>query len=100
MLFRSKINDAQITISGEITSYTVNPIAIQNGENAAKNRLTISVQFKILANQPKEEEFPLSVTRFADFDATSNLSGIENQLLATINEQIIQDVINKLMSNW
>ena len=33
-----KINDAQITISGEITSYTVNPIAIQNGENAAKNR--------------------------------------------------------------
>ncbi len=96
----TKIGDAQVQISGEITSYNVNPIAIQNGDNAAKNRLTVSVQFTIFTTTPKEEEIKLNVTRFADFDASSNLSSVETQLLNTINEQIIQDVINKIMSNW
>jgi hypothetical protein len=96
----TKIGDAQVQISGEITSYNVNPIAIQNGDNAAKNRLTVSVQFTIFTTTPKEEEIKLNVTRFADFDASSNLSSVETQLLNTINEQVIQDVINKIMSNW
>jgi outer membrane lipopolysaccharide assembly protein LptE/RlpB len=96
----TSLSDAQVQLSGEITSYAVNPIAIQNGDNAAKNRLTVSIQFTIITTVPKAEEFKLSVTRFADFDASTNLSSVESQLLTTINEQVIQDVINKLMSNW
>lgn len=96
----TKISDAQVQISGEITGYSVNPMAIQNGDNAAKNRLTVTVQFTIFTTLPKEEEIKLNVIRFADFDASSNLSSVETQLLSTINEQVIQDVINKLMSNW
>ena len=96
----TKNEDAQVQLSGEITWYSVNPIAIQNGDNAAKNRLTVSVQFTILTTLPKNEEQKLSITRFADFDASTNFSAVESQLLATINEQIIQDVINKLQSNW
>lgn len=92
--------NAQVQISGDITGYTVSPIAIQNGDNAAKNRLTVTVQFLIFTTSPKEEEMRLNVTRFADFDASTNLSSVESQLLSTINEQIIQDLINKLMSNW
>ncbi|MEY4127472.1 MAG: hypothetical protein RL737_1661, partial [Bacteroidota bacterium] len=57
----TKIGDAQVQISGEITSYNVNPIAIQNGDNAAKNRLTVSVQFTIFTTIPKEEEIKLNV---------------------------------------
>jgi hypothetical protein len=94
---RHKIDEQ---LSGEITGYSVNPIAIQNGDNAAKNRLTVSVQFTILTTLPKNEEQKLSITRFADFDASTNFSAVESQLLATINEQVIQDVINKLQSNW
>ena len=96
----TKNEDAQVQLSGEITGYSVNPIAIQNGDNAAKNRLTVSVQFTILTTLPKNEEQKLSITRFADFDASTNFSAVESQLLATINEQVIQDVINKLQSNW
>ena len=96
----TKLSDAQVQLSGEITSYTVNPIAIQNGDNAAKNRLTVTIQFKLITTAPKEEESKFTVTRFADFDASTNFSSVETQLLSTINEQVIQDVINKLMSNW
>lgn len=96
----TKSEDAQVQLSGEISGYSVNPIAIQNGDNAAKNRLTVTVQFTILTTMPKNDEQKLTITRFADFDASTNLSSVESQLLASINEQIIQDVINKLMSNW
>jgi hypothetical protein len=92
--------DAEVRISGEITQYNVQPIALQNGDNAAKNRLSVTVQFSINTVVPKQEEIKLSVTRFSDFDATTNFASVENQLLAAINEQIVQDVLNKLMSNW
>jgi hypothetical protein len=49
---------------------------------------------------PKEQTITLTSSRFADFEATTNLSSVENELLENITEQIVQDLINKLMSNW
>ena len=43
---------------------------------------------------------PLSVSRFADFESNVNLASVETQLIEEINDQIAQDVINKLLSNW
>ena len=42
----------------------------------------------------------LTVSRFADFESNVNLASVEAQLIEEINEQISQDVINKLLSNW
>lgn len=95
-----ELKNAQVQLSGEITQYSVSPIALQNGDNAAKNRLTVSMIVTINYTVPKQEETKLSLTRFADYEASVNLASVENQLLSTINEQIIQDIINKLMSNW
>jgi hypothetical protein len=91
---------AQVILSGEITGYQVNPIAIQSGDNATKNRLQVSVEFIITTTAPKAEEMRLSISRFADFNASDNLATVERGLLSTINEQIVQDILNKLMSNW
>ena len=42
----------------------------------------------------------MTSTRFADFDATSDFTSAESELIDEINKQIVQDVINKLFSNW
>jgi Cdc6-like AAA superfamily ATPase len=34
------------------------------------------------------------------FDASQDVGSIQQQLLAEINDQIVQDVLNKLLSNW
>lgn len=39
-------------------------------------------------------------TRFSDFDANQDISSVESELLRDINSQIVQDVINQLLSNW
>jgi hypothetical protein len=42
----------------------------------------------------------LTSTRFADYDSNLDLTTVESQLLEEINKQIVQDVINKILSNW
>ena len=42
----------------------------------------------------------LTSTRFVDYDVSTDIGVVETELLAEVNEQIVQDVINKLMSNW
>ena len=96
----TKLSDAEVQIEGQILNYQVSPIAIENGDNASKNRLSLSVQFIINTTLPEEQAITLTSTRFEDFEATTNLSSVENELLENITEQIVQDLINKLMSNW
>jgi outer membrane lipopolysaccharide assembly protein LptE/RlpB len=91
---------AQVYIEGDIVSYGVSPVALQEGDNSALNRLTVSVQFRILTTEPEEDEMSLTSTRYLDYDSNTDLGVVEDQLLEEINEQIVQDVINKLLSNW
>ena len=100
LLLNTNFGKGEVNIDGKITNYSVNPIAIQGNDNATQNRLTITVQFSIEITKPKEELISVTSTRFSDFDANTNLAGVEAKLLEEINAQIIQDVINKLMSNW
>ena len=96
----SSADDAEIEIEGLIVNYSITPIAMQEGDNASRNRLTISVNFKLFIHAPEEDEMTLVSTRFIDYDSNIDLGIVETQLLAEVNSQIVQDVINKLLSNW
>ena len=100
LLLNPKAGAGEVLIEGTINNYSITPIAIQPGDNAAKNRLTISVNLTIFTTKPKEEKMELTSSRFVDYDATLDLASNENDLLEEINKQIVQDVINKLFSNW
>jgi outer membrane lipopolysaccharide assembly protein LptE/RlpB len=100
LLLNTNFGKGEVNIEGKITNYSVTPIAIQGNDNASQNRLTISVQFSIEISKPKEELISVTSTRFSDFNADKNLASVEADLLSEINTQIVQDVINKLMSNW
>ncbi len=93
-------NSGEIRIEGVITSYSISPIALQPGDNAAKNRLTINSNYKIHILAPKEQEMMVSCSRFSDYNSSQDLGSIETELLKDINKQIVQDIINKLLSNW
>lgn len=103
----SNPDSSQVNIEGSITNFTISPIALQPGDVAAKNRLTVSTNYTIYINVPpapneplKENKMTLTSTRFADYDSNQDFAVVESQLLDEINRQIVQDVINKLLSNW
>lgn len=93
-------NVADLKISGVISNYATTPIAVQQNDNAAQNRLTISINFTILTPTKGLEEMKFTSTRFADYDSNEQLIAVENRLIEEINQQIGQDLINKLLSNW
>ena len=92
--------NSELYISGEVLSYTITPLALQEGDNAAKNRMTINASFKIDIRKPEVDQMTLNSSKFVDYDSNTDLASVENSLLEEINEQIVQDVINKLLSNW
>ena len=92
--------EAQIEIEGTIVSYTINPIALQEGDNASQNRLSVSVKFEIFITAAEEDEMNLVSTRFFDYNSSTDIGTVESQFLEEITTQVVQDVINKLLSNW
>jgi hypothetical protein len=94
------LGKGEVNIEGTITNYSVMPIALQEGDNAAKNRLTVTVNFTIFVTKPEEEEMTLTSTRFVDYDSKTDLASVESTLLEEVTTQVVQDVINKLLSNW
>lgn len=100
LLLNPETGKGEVVIEGVISNYSVIPVAIQEDDNSAMNRLTISVQFTIFISAPEEDKMQLTSTRFVDYDSNDDLATIETGLLEEINTQIVQDVINKLLSNW
>lgn len=100
LLINNDADSAEINVTATVMSYAISPVALQEGDVSAQNRLSISVKFEIFISKPEEDQMSLTSTRFVDYDVNTDIGVVETELLAEVNEQIVQDVINKLMSNW
>lgn len=89
-----------IQFSGKITDYQTRPINIQSNETAALNRLTITVEVEFVNSKNDEKNFKQRFSRYEDYESSQNLSEVEDQLIELINEQLIQDIFNKAVSDW
>jgi hypothetical protein len=105
-LFVSRTNldlynkNGDIRFEGYISDYQTRPVAIQGNETAAQNRLTMTVQVTFTNTKEEDKSFEKSFSRFADFDATQNLTDVEQALIAEIHEQLILDIFNEAVVNW
>lgn len=92
--------EAQLEIEGVINNYSITPVALQDGDQAAKNRLSVSATFTIFIKEPEEDQMIVNSNRFVDYDSDTDLGIVESTLLEEVNSQIVQDIINQLFSNW
>jgi hypothetical protein len=92
---------ADLLFEGSVTGYAVTPIAIQSGTDvAALNRLTITVSVKFMNSKNEKYNFETSFSRFADYPSSNSLTAVEDGLIKTINDQLVQDIFNKALINW
>ncbi len=89
-----------LSFGGSVTNYSTSPIAIQNTDQAALNRLTITVNVKYTCSFDEKKDFEQSFTRFFDYSSTQSLTEVEEQLIQSINEQLVQDIFNKALNDW
>jgi len=92
--------NGHVDISGRITDYNVTPITIQGDQTAGQNRLTLTVYVKFENELDPDENWEQSFSNFADFNANTNFSSVEQDLIREINDKITQDIFSKAFANW
>ena len=93
--------DGDLEILGAVTGYDVKASAITANEQAAQNRLTVTVKISFVNRKYPEEDFQdKSFSAYADFDASSSLDAVEATLCEEIVEQLCEDIFNSTVANW
>lgn len=98
-LRQTNSDDAHYDISGYLTDYSVTTTGISN-QNASTNRLNVSFHliFKNTLDPKKDQE--ADITRNYDFDANLSLTQAEARLGNDIVKNLVEEIFNKIFSNW
>ncbi|MDY0253033.1 MAG: LptE family protein [Tenuifilaceae bacterium] len=89
-----------LSFSGEIRNYRVQPVAIQGNEVAAMNRLTIAVRVKFENAIDPSQNYDRTFTHFEDFDSRQQLVQVEEELVRLIVDKLVEDIFNSAVANW
>ena len=92
--------EADVVISGAITRYTINPVAISGGETAAQNRLTITVNVKYENAVTPNDSWEQTFTNYSDFSSNLNFASEERGLIEEIVDLLAQDIFNQALGKW
>jgi len=95
--------EANATMSGSITGYSIAPVSIQATNNnappiAGASRLSITVNVKYVYEADKKLSFDESFTKFKEF--SGDISSQEQSLIQDINKQLTDDIFNRAFASW
>lgn len=92
--------DGDLDLYCEITGYNVTATAITSDEQAARNRLTVSVKCKFTNKKYPEDDFDKSFSAYADYDSTQLLDAVQDTLCEEIVEKLVEDIFNASVAQW
>ena len=91
--------EADYDISGFVSDYTVTTSGISN-QQAATNRLTVTIHLVFQNKITPDKSFEADVSRNFEFSASLSLSQAEAQLGETIVRNMVDEMFNRIFSNW
>ena len=92
--------EGDVQYSGAIVGYDVQPVSIQANETAALNRLTLTVKVTYVNTLEPKKNSESTFSRFADYESSQDLVGVEDNLVEQISEQLAQDIFDRTLGNW
>lgn len=93
-------NNGDIRFEGQIVGYSQKAIDIQKDESAAQNRLTIEIRVKYINTKDETKDFDSRFSQYEDYSVDADFDSVEEQLINTILDKIIDDIYNKALVNW
>ena len=92
-------DDAHYDISGYVSQYYTSTISI-TGNNSSGNRLTVGFHLTFKNTLDEKKNFETDLNRTFDFPATQSLTQAEASLNNEIVKNIVDEIFNKIFSNW
>jgi hypothetical protein len=91
--------DAHYDIGGQVTGYTFSTTGISD-QRATTQRLTVTIHINFKNNLDPTKNFEADVSRNFDYSATLTITQAEQQLNETIIKQMVDEIFNRIFSNW
>ena len=92
--------DPHCEFKGAITRYQISSVAPQPGEQTAFNRLDVSVNVDFINNKDETQNWKQTFSYFSDFPSDQDFLSVQDELIETINNQLVEDIFNKAFTNW
>lgn len=92
--------DPDLVFDGSISGFDVRAVSPEPGERTAFNRLEIRVNIEYTDNSNEENNWISNFTFFQDFPSNQNLLDVQDELIETIFDQLLEDIFNKAFTNW
>ena len=92
--------NGDIVLEGNITGYELVAVAPTAQDQAAVNRLQITILARFYNNKDETKNFEQSFSFYQDFPQGQTLSQNETRLVPKILDQIVLDVFNKTAADW
>ena len=89
-----------LELEGEITGYTLTPMAVSADSYAAETKLTITVKVRFTNNVAPEESFEKTYTAYQTFDASQMLTDVQDDLCTTMIAEIADQIYNDTVAKW
>ncbi|MBK9329095.1 MAG: LptE family protein [Sphingobacteriales bacterium] len=93
-------DNGDLEFSATITEYSIEPVSITNTETTAQNRLNITVKVECVNNSDKSKGYSQTFRDGENYDANRQFSDVENGLVSTIYERLVQQIFNRTFGNW
>lgn len=92
--------DGDIDISGEITRYDTQDLAVKEDSYASRTRLNISIRVQYTNSKEPDQDIDQTFTAFREYDNNQNLQDVEDQLCREICEELVDQIYNATVANW
>ena len=89
-----------LELAGEITGYTLTPMAVSADSYAAETKLTITVKVRFTNNVAPEESFEKTYSAYQTFDASQLLNDVQDELCNTMITEIAEQIYNDTVAKW
>ena len=93
-------NDGDLVYEGEITEYSVTPMAATAEITAAQNRLKMTVKLRYFNMKNEKDNLENTYSFFYDFPAELQVYDVRDAALKEIFERITQDIFNDTLAKW
>ena len=90
----------ELIYEGEITKYSVTPMAATAEITAAQNRLEMSVDFRFFNIKIEDDDFEIKYSYFYDFPAELQVYDVIDSAHKEIFDRITQDIFNDTLAKW
>jgi hypothetical protein len=89
-----------LQIEGSIIGYELTPQAPTGDDKAGLNRLTLTIQFRLINRLDEDKNFEQEFSFYQDFPQNQTLPQVEKEIIPKLVDQIILDLFNKIAGDW